>query len=95
MGGIGPFVFVGGDSNLRIMKTRFDLMSALIGIVAGVIVTLTLGAAAKVNGPTGRFHITGTHSHALVIDTATGQVWRGLFPPGSGNTDGDFLNTKL
>ena len=77
------------------MKTRFDLMSALIGIVAGVIVTLTLGAAAKVNGPTGRFQITGTHSHALVIDTATGQVWRGFFPPGSGNTDGDFLNTKL
>ena len=75
------------------MKIQFDLKSALVGVLAGVIVTLTMGAA--VNGPTGRFQIAGIHSHALVIDTATGQVWRGFFPTGSGNTDGDFLKPKL
>jgi len=84
-----------GGSFLKIMKTQFDLKSALAGVLAGVIVTLTIGAAGKANGPTGRFQIAGTHSHALVIDTATGQVWKGFFPTGSGNTDGDFLQPKL
>jgi hypothetical protein len=71
------------------MKTKIDLKSAGIGLLAGVIVTFTLGAAAKTTGPVGRFQITGIQSHAFVIDTATGQVWRGYFPPAGGNTDGE------
>jgi hypothetical protein len=77
------------------MRNKIDLKSAGVGLLAGILVTLTIGAASKVTGPVGRFQITGTHSHALVIDTATGQVWRGFFPSGSGNTDGDFLQPKL
>lgn len=78
------------------MKNHIHLKSAVIGLLAGILLTLTMGAAAKVTGPVGRFQITGTHSHALVIDTSTGQVWRGYFPAaGGGNTDGDFLQPKL
>lgn len=55
---------------------------------------LTVGAAITKPAIVSRYQITGTHSHALVIDTMTGQVWRGFFPPGSGNTDGDFLSPK-
>lgn len=78
------------------MKTQIDLKSATIGLLAGILLTVTMGAAAKVTGPVGRYQIAGTHSHAFVMDTSTGQVWRGYFPAaGGGSTDGDFLKPKL
>ncbi|HEX7862321.1 MAG TPA: hypothetical protein VF773_18435 [Verrucomicrobiae bacterium] len=77
------------------MKSNFDLKSGLLGLLAGILITFTIGAAAKSSGPVGRFQITGINSHALIIDTATGQVWRGFFTSGGGNTDGDFLQPKI
>ena len=77
------------------MNTKIDLKSAAIGLLAGILITVSMGAATKVTGPAGRYQITGTHAHAFVIDTSTGQVWRGYLPDAGGNTDGDFLQPKL
>jgi hypothetical protein len=57
---------------------------------------VTLGIAAAASpGSVGRYQIAGTGNHGLIIDTATGQVWRGYFPANSGNTDGDFFTVKM
>jgi hypothetical protein len=78
------------------MKNKVHLKTLLVGILTGIGLTFTLGASLReTSGPVGRFQIAGTHSHALVVDTKTGQVWRGFFPTGNGNNDSDFLKPKL
>lgn len=76
------------------MNKQIDLKSALIGLGLGVLVTLGIGA---VSSPTsvGRYQVTGTGNHGLIIDTATGKVWRGYFPSNEGRTDGDFFTPKI
>jgi len=76
------------------MKANIDTKSALIGLAAGIIVMLAVGAGSDPN-PVGHYQITGTANHALIIDTKTGKVWRGYLPPGEGVTDGDFFKVKI
>ncbi len=76
------------------MKTTIDIKSALPGMAVGVLALFALGAGMDAN-PVRRYQIAGTSEHALIVDTKTGKVWRGHFPPGAGNTDGDFLKVKL
>lgn len=76
------------------MKTSIDIRSALIGLAIGVLVTLAIAATSS-PGSIGRYQIAGTGNHGLIIDTATGQVWRGYFPSNGGQTDGDFFSPKI
>ena len=79
------------------MNIKIDLKSALAGLVAGVIITFSVGAASS-SGPLGRYQIAGTPGHGMVLDTVTGQVW-GKFLPDSSGVDGlndaDFAKPKL
>jgi hypothetical protein len=77
---------------LRTMKLHIDLKSAALGLLAGIIVTLTVGATAKPTGPIGRFQIEVGQQNAFVIDTATGEVWRGH---GNSGVSPNFSNPKL
>ena len=77
---------------------KLDLKSALLGLGAGVVLMLCLGAATATNtsGPVGRFQMTGISNHAFVIDTVTGKVWQGYFSASSVTaSDKDFRNPKL
>ena len=76
------------------MNTKIDIKSALVGLAVGILVTLGIGAT-SLPASVGRYQIAGTGNHGLIIDTATGQVWRGYFPSSSGNTDGDFFTPKM
>lgn len=76
------------------MKTRLDGKSVLIGLLAGIGAMLAIGAASP-NHTVGRYQVGGTASQALVIDTATGQVWTRFTPSGSGSSDTDFAAPKL
>ena len=78
------------------MKITIDLRSALIGLVAGVLLMFTLGAAGN-SGIDGnpRYQVAGTHSHAVIVNTATGQAWSAFMSPNSGPTDPDFKAAKL
>ena len=76
------------------MNTKIEIKSAVIGLGVGVLVTLGIAAASS-SGSIGRYQVGGTGSHGLVIDTATGQVWRSYLPPNDGGTDGDFFKAKL
>ena len=75
---------------------QFDVKSTLLGLAAGLLVMLTLGAQGSAPASqVGRFKMTMSESHAFVIDTSTGQVWRGYYPAGGdGDTDADFLKAK-
>ncbi len=55
-----------------------DMKSIFCGFVAGVGITLALGASTTSTGP-GRFQITGAANYLAVIDTQTGKVWAGNF----------------
>jgi len=72
---------------------KIDFRSALLGLGAGVVGVLVVGAASP-TGPVGRYQITGTTSHALVVDTVTGEVWHGFYPPDRGATSPDFMKPK-
>ena len=76
------------------MNTKIDIKSALVGLAIGVLVMLGIAAASS-PGSVGRYQIAGTGNHGLIIDTATGKVWRGYFPSNGGTTDGDFFAPKI
>ncbi len=76
------------------MKTKIDVKSMLVGIALGVAVMLGVGAATS-PGPIGRFQISATGNHGLVLDTATGQVWSYFFMSSGGPTPQDFFAPKL
>ena len=60
------------------MKLTIDLRSALLGLLTGVTLVFLVGAAANNGVNTGRFQaaLADDGGAALVIDTATGRVWR-------------------
>lgn len=66
-----------------------------MGLAAGVVLSLCLGATRNLPIAVGRFAIAGMPEHALVLDTVTGKVWRSYFAEHGGNTDPDFLNEKI
>jgi hypothetical protein len=74
---------------------KFDVKSLAIGVIAGAVLTLALGADAGRDLRTGRFQVHGTASHAVILDTATGQVWSKFMSQNGGTSDGDFANPKL
>jgi hypothetical protein len=75
------------------MKKQMDIKSALIGLLAGIVAMLAIGASSST--PTvGRYRVWGTASETFVIDTVTGQVWTRAKPSASG-TDKDFALPKL
>jgi hypothetical protein len=75
------------------MNTKIDIKSAVIGLISGVLVTLGIGAAA-LPGPIGRYQVAGVGNHGVIIDTATGQAWRGYFSTSVGSTDEGFSGVK-
>ncbi len=76
------------------MKTEIDLKSALIGLLAGIIGMLAIGASSS-SPAVGRYQVGGTASQGFVIDTVTGQVWTKFTPSGSGSSDNDFALPKI
>ncbi|MCF7668411.1 MAG: hypothetical protein K9N48_01390 [Verrucomicrobia bacterium] len=76
------------------MNTKIDIKSVLVGLSVGVLVTLSIGAAFSTD-TVGRYQIAGTGNHGLIIDTATGEVWRAYFRSNGGRTDGDFFTPKV
>ena len=55
---------------------RLDTKSLLAGLLAGVLLTFTLGAdAGGDRGQVGRFQVAGAGEYAVVLDTATGRTW--------------------
>lgn len=75
---------------------KLDVKSALLGSAAGVLITLTLGAATSSTNPVGRFQAAGTASHAVIVDTQTGKAWITFLPQShSGNPDVEFKKPKL
>ena len=77
------------------MNRKLEIKSAAIGLAIGVLVMLGIAAASGPGpGSVGRYQIAGTGNHGLIIDTATGQVWRGYFLSHEGKTDGDFFSPK-
>jgi hypothetical protein len=77
------------------MNKRIDLKSAVAGLAIGLTIMLATGAATPKPTAIGRFQISGTASHAVVIDTATGQVWSAFLQQNAGKTDGDFWQAKV
>lgn len=77
----GPSLSLGGcaRSISPFMKTPIDLKSAWLGLAVGILITLGIVAASS-SGGVGRYQIAGAGSHALIIDTATGQVWDHFLP---------------
>ena len=75
------------------MTAKIDSKSTALGLIVGVLVTAAVGAASS-PGPVGRYQISGTSDHGLVIDTVTGQVWSGQFVAHQGKTDPDFFSPK-
>lgn len=76
------------------MKITIDLRSALLGFIAGIAVFMLLGAAGGPGDGAGRYQIEmGSGDVGLIVDTATGQVWkhRSL---GAVNNDADFFKPK-
>ena len=71
-----------------------DPKSALLGLIVGILATVAIAAARSDPTGIGRYQIAGTATHGLVIDTATGQVWRDYLPPQSGSSDPDFAKIK-
>jgi hypothetical protein len=73
---------------------KLDTRSALLGLGAGILVTVALGAALPTTTP-GRFQVAGTGNQAVIVDTATGQAWTAHYDSSSGKTDGEFYLPKL
>ena len=77
------------------MNPKIDIKSALLGLLLGVVVTVTIAAAAS-PGQIGRYQVSGTGNHGLVLDTATGQVWSMFLSSSGGRTDGEtFYQPKV
>jgi hypothetical protein len=77
------------------MNTKIDIKSAVFGLGAGVLVMLGIAAMPSSRDANGRYQVAGVGNHGLVLDTATGQVWRAYFSTTEGITDGDFFKAKI
>ena len=76
------------------MKTQLELKGAVIGLLAGIVGTLAIGASSS-TPMVGRYQVGGTASQGFVVDTITGQVWTQFTPSSSGSSDNDFALPKL
>ena len=77
------------------LKITIDLRSALIGLFAGVVLMFTIGASIGSGiAPTQRYQVAGTHSHAVIVNTETGQAWNAHLPEHGGGPSGAFLKPK-
>ena len=56
------------------MKMTIDLRSALLGLIAGALLVLTLGAATN-PGETARYQLATGDGLVFLADTQTGEVW--------------------
>ena len=56
------------------MKITIDVRSALVGLVAGLVLMFTLGAAVALPHQVGRYQVTAGGNTGLLIDTVTGQI---------------------
>jgi hypothetical protein len=74
------------------MKKPVNIKSALAGVVLGIVVFATVGAALERSEPVGRYEIVAVDNRALVLDTVTGQVWQQMLV-GVVN-DEEFARTK-
>ena len=74
---------------------KLDPKCALLGLAAGVLVTLALGAATSGVNPNGRFQAAGTTSHGIIVDTQTGKAWTTFLSQHGGNPDVEFRKAKL
>jgi hypothetical protein len=75
------------------MNNKIDIKSALIGLLLGILATVTIAATSS-SGQTGRFQVAGTGSHAVIVDTSTGQAWSTFLSSGGGRTDALFYHQK-
>ena len=75
------------------MNAKIDLKSTVIGLLAGILGVLALGAGSP-SSQTGRYRVEGTTPYFLLVDTQTGQVWCGNFQTGLKATDADFFLPK-
>ena len=82
------------------MNTRIDLKSAVVGLVAGALVSLGIAATTSSGSAVGRYQIVSTvnsggagGSHSMLIDTVTGKVWSTYSLP-NGTSDADFFQPK-
>ncbi len=75
------------------MNIKIDIKSAMVGLVLGMLVMLIIGAAAP-PASVGRYQISGTSGHGMVLDTATGEVWTKHLPVDRGGVDVNFSNPK-
>ena len=68
------------------MLRSINIRSFLIGGLLVFLVICMIGAV-DILSPDycGRFQIVTNQNYAFVIDSATGQVWSGYFPPESGH----------
>src|SRR5688500_20389156 len=75
------------------MKITIDLRSAMIGLIAGVVLMFTLGASIGSNVGTGaQYQVAGTATHAVILNTQTGQAWTALLS--SQSMDAGFREPK-
>lgn len=75
------------------MNNTLDTKSALIGLLLGILAAVTIAASSSA-GNAGRYQVAGTGSHAVIIDTATGQAWSTFLSSAGGRTDGNFYQPK-
>ena len=78
------------------MKTPLDTKSVCVGLLLGVLITVSIAATANSNalsGPVGRYQIEASEHRTHIIDTVTGQIWSNSSPNNSGSRD--FYGPKL
>lgn len=76
------------------MNSKFDLKSILVGLLAGIVAMLAVGAGVK-DHQIGRYQVSVGNGHGVMIDTVTGQGWQCyLGPDNVGGTDADFFKIK-
>lgn len=77
------------------MKLVIDTKSALLGLLAGIVTMLAIGAATS-SSDTGRYQVAaGSSGFSIMVDTRTGQAWS--FQPANINqwkTDENFWREK-
>ena len=58
------------------MKTKIDIKSVIIGALLTVVVIFGVAAATDEEDPIGRYQIALTDRYIIVLDSATGEMWR-------------------
>ncbi len=72
-----------------------NLLHLGLGVVAGVLLALTVAAMLNPTASTGRYQVSVGAAHAIIVDTVTGQAWEKYLPVNEGSTSPGFLDPKL